>query len=123
MLKVFKGVVVDSKNLFSRFASDGFIKQGPRAQIDSEQRVQLNRKGNILFKRGEIEAARRIFLTTGYSDGLSRIGDWYHSQGRELDALRMYWLAPNRGKAQAILEKLSVLIQKLIHEDEDDDRA
>ncbi|GHU23578.1 hypothetical protein FACS1894172_09810 [Spirochaetia bacterium] len=86
--------------------------------LDSTQKVVLNRKGNILYNSGDIEGARRIFLTTGYSDGLTRIGDYYKSQGKEMDALRMYWIAPDRTKANAIIMRLSAVVQNLIHDEE-----
>jgi hypothetical protein len=109
---------VDSKKLFDRFENEGFIKQTERATVDPHQKALLNRKGNVLFNEGKIEAARRVFLTTGYSDGLTRVGDWYRKQGREIEALRMYWIAPDRTKAGELLEKVAGLIQKLIHEDD-----
>lgn len=112
---------VDSKNLFDRFENEGFIKQTETPAVDSHQKALLNRKGNVLFNEGKIEAARRVFLTTGYSDGLTRVGDWYRSQGREIDALRMYWIAPDRTKAAELLEKVSALIQKLIHEEDNNE--
>jgi hypothetical protein len=47
-----------------------------------------------------------------------RVGDFYKSQGRDLDALRMYWIAPDKKKCEPILEKLSGLIRTLINEEE-----
>jgi hypothetical protein len=87
--------------------------------MDGPQKAALNRKGNVLYNSGDIEAARRIYLTTGYSDGLSRIGDYYRSQGRLLDALRMYWIAPDKTKSGPIIMQLSGILQDLIHEEED----
>ncbi len=93
----------------------GFIKTTAKLPINSSQKVALNRKGNLLFNSGDIEGARRIFLTTGYSDGLVRIGDHYKSEGKLLDALKMYWIAPDHKKAEPILMELSELIKSLIH--------
>ncbi|MDR2150292.1 MAG: hypothetical protein LBO67_05655 [Spirochaetaceae bacterium] len=87
-----------------------------RAMLDAAQKAALNRKGNVLYNAGDIEGARRIFLTTGYSDGIARIGDYYRSKGRQLDALRMYLIAPDRKKADAIIEKLASVIQTLLDE-------
>ena len=55
---------------------EGFIKvtDNPVAGLSSEQKVILNRKANAMFNNGNIEDARRIFITTGYSDGLTRVG-------------------------------------------------
>jgi hypothetical protein len=113
--------MMDYKKTFERFEDqNGFIKTIEKPIIDRSQKAALNRKGNVLYNSGNIEDARRIFLTTGYSDGLSRIGDYYKSQGRELDALRMYWIAPDKIKAEPIIARLSALIQKLLYEKEDD---
>ena len=84
--------------------------------LDAAQKAALNRKGNVLYNSGDIEAARRIFLTTGYSDGIARIGDYYRSKGRLIDALRMYIIAPDHKKADAIIAKLAKVIQNLIDE-------
>ncbi|MDR1256948.1 MAG: hypothetical protein LBJ86_04320, partial [Spirochaetaceae bacterium] len=82
---------------------------------------QLNRRGNMLLNQGDVESARRIFMTTGYSDGLSRIGDYYRSKGRAIDALRMYWIAPDKKKSSEIIMELSFMVKKLIHEGENGD--
>jgi hypothetical protein len=116
---------MEYKKVFDRFEDkNGFVKtivsdRKSAPPIDGSQKAALNRKGNVLYNSGDIEGARRIFLTTGYSDGLSRIGDYYQSHGRELDALRMYWMAPDKTKAEPIIMRLSVLIKKLMHEEED----
>jgi hypothetical protein len=110
---------MDYKKIFERFESQqGFIKTSAGTTIDVSQKAALNRKGNVLFNSGRIEEARRIFLTTGYSDGISRIGDYYKSQGKVLDALRMYWIAPDRTKAEPIITQLSEIIRYFIHEEQ-----
>ena len=96
-----------------------FIKTTVKPVVGSEQKAVLNRKGNVFFNSGDIENARRIFLTTGYSDGLCRVGDYYKSQGRLMDALRMYWLAPDHARAEPIMMQLALLLQNFIHEEED----
>ena len=108
---------MDIKRIFEKVQDqNSFIKTTAKPAIAAAQKVALNRKGNILFNSGNIEGARRIFITTGYSDGLVRIGDHYNSKGRSLDALKMYWVAPDRRKAEPIIEQLSVIIQDLIRE-------
>jgi len=107
---------MDYKSVFEKTQGQNtFIKTTARVAIDGSQKAALNRKGNTLYNSGDIEGARRIFLTTGYSDGLVRIGDYYNSKGRVLDALRMYWIAPDRKKAEPIIAQLSSVIQNLIH--------
>lgn len=109
------GLGLNSKKTdgFRRFDGVGLIKTTdlPVSSLAPEQKAVLNRKGNEFFNAGNIEAAKRIFITTGYSDGLSRVGDHYAEKDRELDALKMYWLAHNRRKADPIIKKLAFLIQ------------
>ncbi|MCL2276350.1 MAG: hypothetical protein FWC21_00485 [Treponema sp.] len=102
----------DDKNAFIRITSS--------SAVEGSQKAALNRKGNQKFNEGDIEGARRIFLTTGYSDGLSRVGDYYKSKERPLEALRMYWTAPDKNKSQVLIEKLAFLIQDIIHSDDQD---
>lgn len=88
---------------------DGFIKvtDNPISTLNSEQKVILNRKGNELFNKGRIEEARRIFITTGYSDGLTRVGDHYQKKNEIIKALKVYILAHNKNKAEPIYEKMA----------------
>ena len=109
---------MDYQNIFKKVqGQNGFIKTTAKPVIGGAEKAVLNRKGNILYNSGDIEGARRIFLTTGYSDGLVRVGDHYKSKGRVLDALKMYWIAPCRSKAEPIIMQLSTIIQTLIHEE------
>lgn len=97
---------------------DGFIKvtDNPVTSLSSEQKVILNRKGNILFNQGDVESARRIFITTGYSDGLTRVGDTYAKKNETLKALKLYVLAHNKTKAEPIYEKMAGVISSLLKE-------
>jgi len=105
------------ESIFEKFDDqNAFIKTTQKTTIEGTQKVALNRKGNALFNSGDVEGARRIFLTTGYSDGLVRVGDYYNSQGRLIEALRMYWIAPDRKKAEPIILQLSAVIQGLLHD-------
>jgi hypothetical protein len=107
------------RDVFDRFQDQGFIKTGdrPASGLNAAQKAALNRRGNELINRGDVESARRIFQTTGYSDGLVRVGDKYLAAGRSVDALKMYWLAPDRKKADALIEKLSGVIRKLVRDE------
>ena len=108
---------MDYKSVFEKVQGQStFIKTTEKPDIDGPQKAALNRKGNVLYNSGDIEGARRVFLTTGYSDGLTRIGDYYKSKGRPLDALRMYWIAPDRHKAESIIMQLSTVIHNMIHD-------
>ncbi|MDR0475937.1 MAG: hypothetical protein LBH43_20005 [Treponema sp.] len=113
---------MNNKKVFEKFEEENlFIKTTVPSTMDAAQKAVLNRKGNLLFNKGDVETARRIFMTTGYSDGLSRVGDYYKSQARPVDALRMYWIAPDHTKSDPIIEQLSDLLQLFIHEEEPSD--
>jgi hypothetical protein len=110
---------MDYKKEFEKFADQsGFIKTTVPLPMDGTRKAALNRKGNVLFNSGDIEAARRIFLTTGYSDGISRVGDYYRNHNRPLDALKMYWIAPDQTKLEPLLMQLAGIMHILIHEEE-----
>ena len=99
---------------------DGFIKvtESPTKTLTSEQKAILNRKGNVLFNSGDINTARRIWLATGYSDGLTRIGDSFLKAGDELSALKYYWLAHNKNKATPLIEKTANMLSSLLSEED-----
>jgi len=98
---------------------DGFIKvtDNPVNGLSSEQKVILNRKANAMFNAGNIEDARRIFITTGYSDGLSRVGNFYMNKNESLKALKAYYLAHNNRDAQPIYESIAKVISTLLKEE------
>ena len=95
---------------------EGFIKvtDKPVQALGSEQKALLNRKGNVLFNNGKYNEASRIFITTGYSDGLTRIGDIFMKQNRSLDALKYYVLAHNNAKSEPLYEKISQILSMLL---------
>lgn len=99
-----------------RLNTPGLIKSTdqPVQNLTMEQKVALNRKGNEFVNRGDFDSAKRIFVTTGYSDGLSRIGDHYLKKGMEIEALKMYWLAHNKRKAEPIIIRMAQTIQTVI---------
>jgi len=108
------------KSYFDKFdGSSVFLKTTVPPSVDSSRKTALNRKGNVLFNEGDIEGARRIFMTTGYSDGLSRVGDYYKSQNRLVEALRMYWISPDRAKSEPLIQKIAEIMRNLIQESGD----
>lgn len=104
------------KTLTAHEIPNGFIKvsEQPLGSLSSEQKVALNRKGNTLFNAGRIDEACRIFVTTGYSDGLTRIGDFYMQKDKSLQALKFYLLAHNNRKTEPVYEKISKLLSALL---------
>jgi hypothetical protein len=108
---------MDYKKIFEKFKDkNNFVKTTVPSPVGGSDKAALNRKGNMLYNSGDIEGARRIFMTTGYSDGLSRVGDYYKSQNRLIEALRMYWIAPDRTKSEPLILQLSGIIQQLIED-------
>ena len=98
---------------------DGFIKvtDNPVDGLTSEQKVILNRKANAMFNAGNIEDARRIYITTGYSDGLTRVGNYYMDKNEGLKALKAYYLAHNKRDAEPIYESIANVISTLLKND------
>ncbi|PIE97585.1 MAG: hypothetical protein CR988_07320 [Treponema sp.] len=94
-----------------------FIKTSdvPIESLSREQKAKLNRKGNKHFNSGDIASAARIFMTTGYSDGLSRIGDYYMLKNEKLTALKYYKLAHNKANVDLIVEEIAQLIKVMIN--------
>ena len=110
------------EELLKKIPQEGFLKisESRSAEMSKEQRVALIRKGNDLFNQKKYDLAKRIFLTTGYSDGLIRLGNLYMGQNMPLEAFRMYYLAPDRKKVDALLEKTVEIIKKWLKEGEQD---
>ena len=104
---------------FEGIPREGFLKitETKNKVISSEQKAALIRKGNQLFNEGKYDQAKRIFLSTGYSDGIIRMGDRYYEQNEPLEALRMYWLAPSPTKLQSMIEKFASVVKQWLLED------
>lgn len=102
-------------------AAPGFLKTGspPSRTVSSEQRTALVRKGNQLFNAGNVEQAKRVFLTTRYTDGIIRVGDYYMKNNKPLEAFRMYWLAPERRKSEQLIEKMAGVVRTWLEEGND----
>lgn len=105
-----------TQNLSEKMPQEGFIKvtDEPVRGLSDEQKVILNRKANIMFNSGNIEDARRIFITTGYSDGLTRVGNHYMNKNESLKALKAYILAHNKRNAEPIYENIAQVISSII---------
>jgi hypothetical protein len=69
-----------------------------------------------MFNQGLVEDAKRIYLTTGYSDGLTRVADMYVQQGKELEGLALYLKAHNARNSEPLAEKLARIISKTMEE-------
>jgi hypothetical protein len=108
----------DTDRVLQSMPPEGFLKvtRPPAADVTSEQKVQLIRKGNELFALGQLEAAKKIFVTTRYSDGMIRLGDHYAQQKDYLSAFQMFKLAPAPDRAEAMIQKLSAVLKNWLKE-------
>ena len=104
--------VAKRRELLQKLPREGFLKltKAP-GEIPQEQKTALIRKGNELFNAGKYELAKRIFLTTGYSDGLIRVGEYYEREGQKLEAFRMYWIAGFHRKTEAMVERMVLILR------------
>lgn len=107
-------------SIFENFPDDGLIKtvDEPNGALTSEQKAQLNRRGNVLFNQGDIEGSRRIFQTTGYSDGLRRVGESYLEANRPVDALKMFKLSHDEARSAELIEIAALAIRKMLDQEE-----
>jgi len=109
---------MNKEDFLRNIPREGFIKvTRPDAPLlSSEQKVQLIRKGNALFQDGDFNQAKKIFVATGYSDGMIRLGDRFMDRGDTLEALQMYKMAPAPEKAEAIILLLTKAVRKWLKE-------
>ncbi len=102
----------------AQMPKEGFLKivAPAKTRIDSEQKAALIRKGNQLFNEGDIQTAKKIFLTLGYSDGIIRSGDYYYKRTEYWEAYRLYSLAPAPDKVDYLIEQMANVIREWIKE-------
>lgn len=110
---------MDKREALNKIPREGFLKITgiKNSAISQEQKIALIRKGNELFNAGEFDQAKKIFLATGYSDGIIRMGDHYSEKNNPLEALRMYWIAPSPAKVQNLMEKFASIVGGWLLED------
>ncbi len=110
-----------AEDILKKLPSSGFLKVGGGEQspLPQEKRAALIRKGNEYFNKGNFDLAKRIFLTTRYTDGLIRLGDMYFKRKKPLHALQAYWLAPSPSKAGALIERMAAVMSKWLMEEKD----
>ncbi|MCL1912102.1 MAG: hypothetical protein FWG13_07845 [Leptospirales bacterium] len=86
--------------------------------MEQKQRVELIRKGNELFNKGEIETAAKVFIKTSYRDGLTRVADHYFFDRRlPLNALPYYKMVNRRDKVNEIYERMIFALGRMLGQD------
>lgn len=106
------------ESILNGIPREGFIKlssEHPEG-LSGADKAALIRRGNTFFNSGEYEKAKRIFITTGYTDGLIRIGDWHLENNEPFEAIRMYWMAPAPDKVESWVCRASGAISKWLNE-------
>jgi len=108
----------ETDKVLKSMPAEGFLKvtRPPAPAVSPETKVQLIRKGNELFTRGEVEQAKKIFVATRYSDGMIRLGDLYAGQKDYLSAFQMYKMAPAPDRAEAMIQKLTAVLKNWLEE-------
>lgn len=99
-------------------SSEGFLKTSGTPELDRGQRSALIRKGNELYNNNKLQAAKRVFITTRYSDGLIRLGDYYQKQKQPLEAFRMYWLAGETRRKDEMVEQMASVVRHWLENSE-----
>jgi len=107
-----------NEDALKKIPKEGFLKlTEDKVEIPEEKRVALIRRGNELFNKGDVELAKKVFLTARYADGLVRVGDNYFALKKPLEALRMYWLAGNAKKTGALVLRMANVIKNWLKEE------
>ncbi len=101
------------KDILKKIPHSSFVKltEYKNSSLKSSERVALIRRGNQFYNNGKIDIARRIFLTTGYTDGIIRVGDYYYNNKLFVEALEMYEIAPSPEKKDFLIEKMSEIVK------------
>ncbi len=97
---------------------EGFLKVVAPAKtvVDPARKAALIRKGNQILNEGDVETARKIFLTLGYSDGISRVGDYYYRKCDYFEAYRLYTLAPAPEKRAELIGRMAGVVREWLNE-------
>jgi len=87
--------------------------------MEQKQRIELIRKGNELFNKGDIETAAKVFIKTAYRDGLTRVADYYFFDRRlPLNALPYYRMVNRKDKVDEIYERMFFALGKMLGQDQ-----
>ncbi len=99
--------------------AEGFIKltkpQG--SDLSDEKRIALIRMGNELLARGDLDRAKKIFFTTNYKEGMTKVGVALFQKGEYLEALRFFYFADNKEKIGIICSKMAEVLKIWLRSD------
>ena len=83
--------------------------------MDQKERVELIRKGNEYFNKGEIDLAEKIFVKTDYKDGLTRIADYlFYEKKMPLIAVKYYQMVGRTDKINEIFNRMMYAFGRMI---------
>ena len=85
-----------------------------KTQMSSSQKVLLIRKANELMNNSKVEEAKKIYLATKNSGGISRVGDYYYEKQNFIEAARMYFLSKDERKIEFIAKEFANTLKKWI---------
>jgi len=88
----------------------------PGTRLSSSDRVALIRKGNEFFNLKKYEAAKRVFITCRYSDGLIRLAQYHLGIQDPLEAFRLYWIAGDSRMISEMAERMAMVVRSWIKE-------
>jgi len=109
---------MDPGEALKKVPKGGFLKLTMEpSSLPPDARSALIRKGNDLMNQGKHDLAKRIFLTTGYADGLVRLGEVYEKKGNVLEAFRLYWLAKYRKRIDPTIQKMVGVVRHWLASD------
>ncbi|MDR1626108.1 MAG: hypothetical protein LBT33_06165 [Spirochaetia bacterium] len=107
------------EEVFRKMSKAGFLfrtsDQNP--SLSGRDRAALVRRGNEFFNSGNFVAAKRVYMTAGYGDGLIRMGDHYLKNKEFLEAFRMYWLGKEKKRSGELIEKMVFVVREWLHEE------
>jgi hypothetical protein len=110
---------MSAEDILKKLPRSGFLKitEGNHPSLTQENRAALIRKGNEFFNKGSYDLARRIFITTKYTDGLIRLGDLYYKRKKHLLALQIYWLAPCPEEVEVLVTRMASVMSGWLREE------
>ena len=101
-------------------SSRGFLKvvSDSPVNLSGSDRAALIRRGNEFYNKGNYNAAKRVFLTCRYSDGLIRLAEHHMKSGEPLEAFRLYWIAGDKKTVDSLAERMAMVLRSWIEDGE-----